>query len=212
MEDNGLVHLEENCTFDPHRCTRGWSHGSLSLSETIYSFLFGSLLVLKTEARGTLLIYIVSPKEDAENLFSKYKSCLYFRGLSEQTFFLENQYEFYVFWDIFTAWSNFTFIDMAYFSQVPYSYTLMLSYLKKLEQIHVNTLTHQKADNYYKNVFWYSATVATCTKTDLFFLHRFELSSKLLACSLSVKIKYVYNYNEERNESEKTVFVKSNAK
>lgn len=32
---------------------------------------------------------------------------------------------------------------MAYFSQFPYSYTLMLSYLKKLERIHVNTLTHQ---------------------------------------------------------------------
>lgn len=24
MEDNGLVHREENCAFDPHRCTRGW--------------------------------------------------------------------------------------------------------------------------------------------------------------------------------------------
>lgn len=77
-------------------------------------------------------------------------------AFQHRPFFLENQYEFYVFWDISTAWSNFTFIDMAYFSQFPYSYTLMLSYLKKPERIHVNTLTHQIPDNYYKNVFWYS--------------------------------------------------------
>lgn len=75
MEANGLLHLEEIHTFDPHRRTRARTHGSLSLSGTICIFLFGSFLTLKTQAMRTLFTDDVSPEEDAANLASRHASC-----------------------------------------------------------------------------------------------------------------------------------------
>lgn len=136
MEGDGLVHLQGYCTFDPHRHTRGRSHDTPSLSETIDIFLFGFLLALKTEATWTLWIIM---KEG-----SKCTSCptLSFRGLSEQTFF-------FFFWKTSTSsvdLGTYSLHDQtllysySHFSQLSDSCTLMLSYLK-LEQTHVNTLT-----------------------------------------------------------------------